>query len=525
MCKLLIADDEALEREGLEMIIERLMPDTFQFFHAQNGRVAIELAEEIRPDIVMMDINMPGIQGLEALKEIRGKNPDIKMVLISAYDYFSYAQEAISLGVKDYLLKPAKREQIMELLKKLLAEIEREKKQRKDELELKEKVSHLLPLVENELSIMLMLEHVQEVDLRRLTKMLELDVQAGFTMVISFSQKEETDFKRFNEEKRNIFHAVKNLIKANRPCIVSPIIGSQMALFLPLPDTANSYSHRGESITLGRKICQQIKNQFRLTVYIGIGSVQQGVEGFRQSYHEALMVATDHFSPAHVRHFKDLHMESGLRSFTIEEERQLLQVMQNSDEATVIQTFREMFGRLIHHTGQDMEICRNRISELFIVLSRRLFEWGISAEGVTHFGSIAHLEQLGETAEYRLRHIHQMVVEKRETRTRSQLDQAREYIKENFRSDITMEEVAEQVNLSSYYFSKMFKQQMGETFIDYITKIRIDEAKSLLVNSDLSLKEICYQVGYNDPNYFSRVFKKVVGKSPSEYRTGLAAVN
>ncbi len=113
MYRLMIADDEALEREGLEWIVQRMMPGTFQVIHAENGRTAIERAEEHRPHIVMMDVNMPGIQGLAAIREIKERLPDTKFVLVTAYDYFAYAKEALSLGVKEYIVKPAKREQLV----------------------------------------------------------------------------------------------------------------------------------------------------------------------------------------------------------------------------------------------------------------------------------------------------------------------------------------------------------------------------------------------------------------------------
>lgn len=107
MYRLLIADDEALEREGLEWIVQNMLPGQFEVIHAENGRMAIERAEEHRPQIVLMDVNMPGIQGLDALREIKRLLPETKMVLVTAYDYFSYAKEALTLGVKEYIVKPA----------------------------------------------------------------------------------------------------------------------------------------------------------------------------------------------------------------------------------------------------------------------------------------------------------------------------------------------------------------------------------------------------------------------------------
>ena len=115
----------------------------------------------------------------------------------------------------------------------------------------------------------------------------------------------------------------------------------------------------------------------------------------------------------------------------------------------------------------------------------------------------------------------QQIREEREQRTSNMIDKATAYIRERFHEDISLEDAADHVHLNPYYFSKVFKQQTGETFIDYVTRLRIEKAKALMAKQELSLKEVCYQVGYNDPNYFSRVFKKVTGMTPTEYRAQL----
>lgn len=148
MYKLLIADDEPLEREGLQLMIERMLPNQFQIFHAEHGRSAIQQVEAHQPDIVFMDIKMPGIHGLEAIAEIRKTYAAMKIVILTAYDYFTYAKEAISLGVDEYLLKPVKKEQIVAVLEKLTAEIAAEKKLREAELETREKLAQLYTLSE-----------------------------------------------------------------------------------------------------------------------------------------------------------------------------------------------------------------------------------------------------------------------------------------------------------------------------------------------------------------------------------------
>jgi two-component system response regulator YesN len=109
---------------------------------------------------------------------------------------------------------------------------------------------------------------------------------------------------------------------------------------------------------------------------------------------------------------------------------------------------------------------------------------------------------------------------KKKERSTSVIEKAKAYIISNFNKQISLDDVSREVNISPYYFSKIFKEETGENFIDYLTNIRIDKAKELLANSDLSMKEICGKVGYSDPNYFSRSFKKNVGVTPTDFKEG-----
>lgn len=257
MIKLLIAEDEAIEREALKKILARGLPEAEVLGEAANGREAIRLAGELRPDIILMDVKMPGIGGIEAVKVIRKAHPAIKFVVVSAYDTFEYAQELMREGVKEYLLKPTKKEEIIHTVGRVIREIRTEK--------------------------------------------------SG----------------------QNQF-------------------GSPSGEYRPLASANDSTLH--------------------------------------------------------------------------------------------------------------------------------------------------------------------------DDRSHSILREAEDYIHNHFQKPITLEDTAAQIDLSPYYFSKLFKETKGMTFIAYLTEVRIHRAKELLESTRLSQKEICFEVGYHDPNYFSRVFKKNIGYSPSEYR-------
>ncbi|MEW4286301.1 response regulator transcription factor [Priestia koreensis] len=394
MYRLLIADDEALEREGLELLIDRKMPNTFEVFQASNGRQAIELAEEYRPDIVLMDIKMPGIQGLEALKQIKAIDHRIKMVLITAYDYFSYAQEAVSIGVKDYLLKPAKREQVVGTLTKLLQELEEERAKRSHELGVEETLAELIPVVESELAMMLMFNQVQEVDVNRLAQIANFSVRRGYSMIVYLAEA-YTD----EEEKKKLHDELKNMLKTVTRCLVSPLLQNEIAIFIPVTDQYDPKQSEGFRM----KINRFIEGRFGLSVRVEIGAVQIGLPGLQKSYQDAKqsLLPAEH---------------------------------QEADKPQTI------------------------------------------------------------------------------------IEKAQSFVNQHYAEDVSMEQVAEWVNLSSYYFSKVFKSESGQTFTDYLTEVRMEKAKQFIANMELSLKEICFLVGYKDPNYFSRAFKRYTGMTPTDYR-------
>ena len=148
MYRIMLADDEGIVIDSLKFIIEKNFPGECEIQSAKTGRSVIELAETFRPDIAFMDIRMPGINGIEAMKEIKKNNSNIVFIVLSAYDKFDYAKEAINLGVLEYINKPFDKMRIVEVLKKAMSAVDAERKTRREELEIKEKFETVMPIIE-----------------------------------------------------------------------------------------------------------------------------------------------------------------------------------------------------------------------------------------------------------------------------------------------------------------------------------------------------------------------------------------
>ena len=392
MYRLLIADDEALEREGLEWIITKMMPDTFEIIHADNGRTAIQKADEHRPHIVMMDVRMPGIQGLDALKEIKERHPLVKMVLVTAYEYFDYAQQALSLGVKEYLVKPAKRDQIVAVLQRLVDEIRDECRKRDEQLAIRDKFYQLLPMAEIELALALMADQVHKADALQLADILELSLDQGYALVVALNGMKSAAGQSYEDEKQFAVDVAKSIlkeqVKERHNWIVSPIVHEHMAVFILGKGMVQGGSMQEEVPvpSIGSELISALHRQCGLEVTVGVGTLQQHVEGIRRSYYEAVFASTYPSSWGSLCRFEELQLPASNASWMPDDR----------------------------------------------------VERGTSAEG-------AYVEQ----AIKRIR-------EEREQQTWNVVDRAAAYIVERYQEELSLEEVADHVHLNPHYFSKVF---------------------------------------------------------------------
>lgn len=192
MYKIMIADDEGIVIDALKFIIEKSFGETCQVQSAKTGRSVIELAESFRPDIALMDIQMPGINGIEAMKEIRKTNKDIIFIVITAYDKFDYAREAVGLGVMEYVNKPIDRVKITRLLEQAMERINGERERRSNDLRVKEQLATATPIVESGFiySVLFRQNYVREVS--QFKDLLGVTEDSGFMMVIEYDAQKET---------------------------------------------------------------------------------------------------------------------------------------------------------------------------------------------------------------------------------------------------------------------------------------------------------------------------------------------
>lgn len=508
MVKLLIVDDEPIEREGMQAILQHAFGG-LEIKQAKNGKIAVEIAADWKPDVVFMDIMMPGMTGLEAVEEIQRRDQDIQFVMVTAFDTFDYARQAIKLGVKDYLLKPSKASEIAETAGRLFEGLKRKEQETAERLQEQAAFHNALAIVETDIVTQLLFDHVHEVHIDLLVGMLDNPpAEEKFVMTVLVPEGTE----RFYPE-------IKERVRSQSNSWIGACYGHQLPLIV-FRDPAQSF--RSQAIGLAKEILSVSRSNEQQGWFVGIGSVCESLDGIRNSYQKSLIATIDLKVPSRYRFYSDdlAAGKMGGVSAIKHEEKRLFDFVRLGEwetvEALVLDLIRQM-----ERTGENALQTQQRSLEFLWITARIMGEIGIAVEAP--FYSIPandHRQLITETrklvaglkAAY-TEHYSRLEVDK--------IHQIKQFIMEHSHEDISLDALARKVDLSPIYISKLFKEKLGINYIDFLTESRIEKAKKLLADPEKSLKEISLEVGYHEPNYFSKVFKKTNGVSPKEYRKGM----
>lgn len=529
MYKIMLADDEGIVIDSLKFIIEKEFGGECAVEYAKTGRNVIELAENFRPDIAIMDIQMPGINGIEAMKEIRSGNSNVVFIVMSAYDKFDYAKEAIKLGVLEYITKPMEKTKIVAALRKAMNRIDREREKRSNDLMLREKLETVIPIIESGLiyDILLQEHFVEDIDSYR--ELLGIDSEYAYMAVVvcGDAQKGSHMTNAVGSSVRISRHEqeVREALKEGLPgCIVGSVMANKIAVMAPWDEGEMDYGTRIGLIEKSRQMVRDLRKKTGGNFRIGIGSVRH-VREARSSYEEALNALVR--TTGSVAHADDLPIRCEYGgNYPIHLERRLFEEVKKGEVNRAALTAGEFFDWMTQNYPDSLMDIRLKVLEFVLWAEHIAYEnGGMTYEFNTRKEYLPAVMDAGEDMEglrgwflTKIREACRNILHKATEKSMGLIEQAKAYILNNYGRDISLDDVSKQVNISPYYFSKIFKEETGEGFVEYLTGIRMDRAKELLTTTDRSMKEICSMVGYADPNYFSRSFKKNVGVTPTEYK-------
>ncbi|GAE26754.1 helix-turn-helix [Halalkalibacter wakoensis JCM 9140] len=505
MYRILIVDDESIERKGLRKVITDEFPNV-TIEEADNGRTAILKAEEFRPDVIFMDIKMPGIDGIEACREIKKLHPSVHIIMVTAFDTFEYARQVMKIGVRDYILKPSTKEEITTPLRKVLTEVEREKEKRKEEIILKDNYRRALSIVQSKVITAMLMEASYGQHLGDLQ--LEQNFQRDSFVLVVEAKKKQGVVERINVQELMSYIQAELGHFYHQYFLGEENMG-RIPVLVQLTDREKN-KVREYALKSGQELINKGRSLFsNVELSIGIGRVYNEVEKLVQSYHEALFALSMARSAYSCKYYND-HVDKAehtMSSYPYKLEKKVLETVTSGQTGDVASYFQQYFDALMLFCEKSTDILEEKLSEFFILLSRQIAESGVSVSFDRHQLEMQPASSIQNKLVEISQHIHKMY----HSQNKDVLVMAKEYIDQHYKKAITLEEVADEVKLSPQYFSKIFKSRANCSFIDYLTEIRVEKAKELIRLQESSVKEICYEVGYKDPNYFSRVFKNQYG--------------
>lgn len=534
MFKLLIAEDEQLERRALRFIIEKKAADIHVVGEAGDGLSAVRIAENEKPDIVLMDIRMPGINGLEAAKSIKKLLPNAVVIMLTALEEFSYAKEAITLGAAKYLLKPVSPDDLVRALAEITGKLDETKAKQQEEIMLRQSVEAALPFIQMSFVYDLISGNINELaHFRERSKFLGMELHFGVILVIdvqNFKQLTDCDTELEKQILKQSIYTLVCRIVGDRG-LVSPFSSDKIVVLLGYKEVPTADFAKADVTKTAAAIHELVTKSLTIGIRIGIGRYYANPLELHKSYLEAVKAHQQRFliDASPIVHVDDIpYLSSGPFNYPFQYERAVLDKVR-CGERKQAQKFLSKLLDEIFASQASMETVKACVLELLIVLSRAAVEGGANLEqltllnimGINGLQSCRSKEHITQWMLKSIDAFMDNMFQNRSSINVCVINKACEYILENYHKNISLEEVAQSVHLSHFYFSRLFKQEKGCNFVDYVTKVRVDRAKTLLQDSRNTIMKVAAEVGYQDVSYFCRVFRHETAMTPKQYQSEL----
>ena len=519
--KVLIVDDEEEIRLG---IIKKIDWEKYGFTivgDAENGKDAIEKFERLQPDIIMTDIKMPFMNGLELGEYVAKRSPSTKIIIFSGSDDLEYAHRAIKINVVEYVLKPINSTELIEVLKKLKIIIDDEYNEKNNIEKLNRFYIESLPVMKEKFLVGTIEGRIKNSDWVQAGKKVGVEFKYPYFAVgVLYSEYKEQDFADISI-KQIVDETINNYFEG-----ISFIYSEKVIIIANLESKENIIS-----LVHGlNEVCKSCEKVLKQQVSAGIGQVVRDYEDIRFSYkmarnalHYRMVLGT-----GKAIYIDDVEPDNSLQlQFDENDERELLNVIKLKSNTEIEECISRLFYRI-----EKLLLPFNKYKIYFIEITTSLLKivqpYNINVDEVfgegfncySHLDDFNSIEQAKDWFLEKSIRINNLIKRERVDSSKLLVEKAKEYINDNYSNpDLSVEDVCSQLHVSATYFSTLFKKGTGSSFINYITTVRLDEAVNLLNTTDYKSYIIAEKVGYPEANYFSYVFKKKFGVSPSKYRS------
>lgn len=534
--KVFLVEDEMVIRRGIKNSIDWEKEGYIFCGEASDGELAYPMIIKEKPDILITDIRMPFMDGLELCKLVKKELPNIKILILSGYDEFDYAKEAIRLGVTEYLLKPISSGKLLEALNGVSESIRREKEDkdlvRKYMEEMRENTEH----EKQKFFEQMIAGNLSMADALETGKKYEMNLSAGMYNLLLFRFTLGEENRKSGELLGEAEYAIEKLTE-RLEYVFEFQRGVEGWAFLLMADNEEQMSERVKE--LSKDLEEIMKNYSTIAYFGGIGQPVARLRELEESFREAERALAARFTMElnRIISVEDIRMAQNVDTLDdieitsfgeIEKTRTMLEKFLNNGAEDEIDEFVDVYINELPEENLKSVLMRQYIiMDAYIVMMSFCekiegIEGEMQAQSEELKNSMKTIQTLEEIKNY-IRMLLKKIIGVRGTisgrRYSDIIEIAKDQIRKTYMSDeISLNTIAAEVGMSPSYFSSIFSKEMGKTFVEYLTEIRMDRAKELLMCSSMKTSEIGYEVGYKDPHYFSYIFKKTQNCTPKEFR-------
>ena len=519
MYNILLTDDEQIVVDSLSMILTKNFEGQITLFSASSGTKALEIAREAAIDIIFMDIHMPGMNGLDTISLIKKINPNIVIIILSAYDQFQYAQEAINLGAFKYLTKPVNRNLIAQSAREAMNAVDSERGKLSDSIQLRQKLSVVSTMVESDFIYSCIFNN-KGTDFSEYLNYFGINGLPYFFACIEISGIQ-------SQKRYDVYVKARDVLSAKCRCVTGSFMGDRIGVFFPLNKNQDIAELCNEIHTLlAMKISGKIK--------IGVSETERDISKAQAAYAAAAACLSKiedsgvAFSSDEIKGTPEKDSDSCLAQKAAEKLLSAVRAGNPSAAEGACKEYTELLYRAFD--GQNDKIKGSLFESLVkargaAAKANPNYKDDSSAQEFSFLAQTNDKERLQKYFWLRVSECAAAAALAKENGENPIVQKARKFIDSNLQDLPSLEGLADILNVSPFYLSKLFREQTGETYINYVTSARLEKARILLSDDALIIKEISASVGYNDQNYFSKLFKQKYGESPSDYRNRMLGGN
>lgn len=537
MVNVLIVDDEAVIREGIIKSIDWSSYGVAIVGEASNGVEALEVFKKLKPDIVITDIRMPLMDGLELSRKLIELMPTVKLVILTGYGEFEYAKKAIEFKVSKFVLKPIGAEELIKIVQVLEEEINSEKIKAQEEKSFELFVQENLPVIREKLIHRLTdgsCNSILRAEIFNKAKILDMNLCGPLFQVFILAI---DDYflcvdNQTPEKKELILDSVLCLAEKTLTFYATGFLcKNEMGLFVGIINTGH---HDFSIVRICKQIQSMISRDLEISTSIGIGNEKNDICAIFESYDEALKALRNRIYQGKntVIHIKDITEENELASSGFlqnygNEEKDLILCLRLIDQNKINDLYNLLFDRFVSMKA-DFNSIKNISLKLLMAAFREMEEMGISTEGCLEmqfdlFNEIEKCEIVDDVKIWMIQvtgKIIEMIENGKNETYKNIVAIAIDYMMKHYNESLSLTIIAEKVHVTPNYFSRVFRKETNENFIEWLNKYRIEKAKEFLTDGSLKTYEVAEKVGFNDYKHFSYNFRKYVGCSQTEYKNG-----